>query len=434
MQREKQGVFEEYYEYLQQTVLHKIKENRKGMEEIPELAEELLEAFTKQVQTITIRTLILEMEICEENGMLKGAAIQERYEYFSEMFLGNPAYRKEIYEAYPMLYEGLVQTMDDFVRNMNELLDRFALDRKELNRRLYPENPCREIRKIGGGGSDSHRHGRWVLLLELDNGERLVYKPRSMAVDEAYAVFLGWVFENIGMSCWWYQAWDRGEYGWCQWVSSLSCISREELSRYYYRNGVLLCVSYLLGSEDMHYENLIAHGEYPVIVDLEMTVGSRGAGIEEGMSFTEQFYRDSVLQIGILPLYTWNEAGEGVNVGAINGEGGQLVPVVMPVVADPGTVRMHIEYRRPKMGEGKNLAILNGEFIEPYEFLQEIIEGFENAYSFFTRQREKTLEMLGLFRNVSVRYLVRDTQQYAMMLMTLGHPDLLVRDSDRKLI
>lgn len=433
MKKKKKGIFEEYYEYLQQIVLQKIRESRKGKESvIPELAEELLEAFTKQIQRITIRTLIFEMEICEENEMLEGGTVQERYEYFVKMFLGRPVYRKELYEAYPVLYENLLQTMEDLVHNINELLDRFIVDREELSRRLYPGNPCREIRKIGGGSSDSHRHGKRVLHLELDNGEKLVYKPRSMAVDEAYEAFLRWVFENTDMPCWWYRVWDRGEYGWCRWVSSFPCISREELSRYYYRNGVLLCVSYLLGSEDIHYENLIAHGEHPVIVDLEMAVGSRGIGIKEGMTYTERFYRESVLQTGILPLYTWNAEGEGVNVGAVNGQGGQLIPVVMPVVADPGTVKMHIEYRRPRMGEGKNLATLDGKFIEPYEFLEEILEGFEKAYSFMTRQRQETMKMLGLFQNVQVRYLVRDTQQYSMLQMTLGHPDLLVGNPDRQ--
>ena len=38
-------------------------------------------------------------------------------------------------------------------------------------------------------------------------------------------------------------------------------------------------ICYLLGSKDLHYENVIAHGEYPVIIDLEMGVGAQeGAG------------------------------------------------------------------------------------------------------------------------------------------------------------
>lgn len=107
MEKKKQGIFEEYYEYIQRIALQRIRKSRKGKEqEVPELAEELWEAFAKQVQKITIRTLILEMEICEENKMLKGETVQERYEYFAKMFLGRPAYRQELYEAYPGLYGG----------------------------------------------------------------------------------------------------------------------------------------------------------------------------------------------------------------------------------------------------------------------------------------------------------------------------------------
>lgn len=133
-----------------------------------------------------------------------------------------------------------------------------------------------------------------------------------------------------------------------------------------------------------------------MIVDLEMAVGSCGVRSGEGLSGTERLYRESVLQTGLLPLYTWNSQGKGVNVGAINGRGGQLVPLSMPVVVNPGTVRMHIEYRQPRMKEGNNLATLEGEFLEPYEFLGEIQSGFRDAYVFLTGNREKTSEKLAL--------------------------------------
>jgi len=429
------GIFGEYYGHLQQTFLRGIKECRHGREErVPELTPELLETYTKEMQRITLRTLIFEMEICEEGGKLKGATIEERYEYFGEMFLKDMDYIKEIYEVYPVLYERMIQTLENFIRNIDELLDRFAKDKEGINQKFYRENPCGKIRQIGGGSSDSHRHGQRVFILELDNGEKLVYKPRSLAVDEAYKAFLRWVFENVSMSYWWYRVWNREGYGWCQWVSSVSCSSHEELERYYYRNGMLLCVSYLLGSEDMHYENLIAHGEYPIIVDLEMVVGSRGTRMKRELTGTERFFQESVLQTGILPLYSWNEEGEGVNIEAINGKGGQLIPVVMPVVVNPKTVKMHIEYRRPVMGEGKNLAMLKGKFVEPFEFFEEIQKGFEKVYSFLVEHQLEVLEMLELFRSVPIRYLVRDTQQYSMLLMTLGHPDLLIKDPDRQAV
>ena len=33
--------------------------------------------------------------------------------------------------------------------------------------------------------------------------------------------------------------------------------------------GIIICVNYILRTNDLHYENIIAHGEFPVIVDLE---------------------------------------------------------------------------------------------------------------------------------------------------------------------
>ena len=401
---------------------------------LPELSPELLAAFRGQMQRITLRTLLSEMELCEENGMLEGATEEERYRYYEESFLGDPGYLREVYEAYPTMYGNMLQALGDSIRNIAEMLDRFAEDREGINSHFFPDRSCKAIRQIGGGSSDSHRHGHRVFTLELDNGEKLVYKSRSLAVDSAYEVFLRWVSDGIKVPFQWSRTWDRKEYGWCQWVSARCCHSREEMERYYYRNGILLCVSYLLGSEDFHYENLIACGEHPMIVDLEMAVGSRGTRGRGEMTGTERRHMESVLQSGLLPLYTWNDQGKGVNVGAINGKGGQLVPLSMPVVVDPGTVRMHIEYRQPKMKEGNNLATREGEFVEPYEFLGEIQAGFGEAYAFLVSNREEAWERLAPFQDAAVRYLIRDTQQYSMLLTALGHPDLLTGDSHREAI
>ncbi len=431
----KGSVFERYYDHLQRALLRCLDEMGSARRAaVPELTRELMDAYLGQMKRITLRTLLLEMEICEEEGSLKGLTGEEKYACFEEDFLGNPDYLREVYDAYPLMYEGVLRTLGDFVRNIGEAMERFAEDREGINSRFLQGNPCRNIQRIGGGGTDAHRHGRRVLILEADNGEKLVYKPRSLAIDEEYTAFLGWVFRGLGVPFWWNCAWDRGSYGWCQWVSGSACHSREELERYYYRNGILLCVSYLLGSEDIHYENLIACGEYPVIVDLEMIVGSRGMGQDREMGNTERFYRESVLQTGLLPLYTWNRDGEGINVSAINGKGGQLASVKVPMVAEPGTINMHIEYRKPETGEGKNLAVLEGEFIEPAEFLEEIQRGFEDAYGFLSGRKREVWEKLWQFRDVDVRYVVRDTQMYFMLLQAMGHPDMLTGEEGRKLV
>ena len=51
-----------------------------------------------------------------------------------------------------------------------------------------------------------------------------------------------------------------------------SCKTEEQLKRYYIRLGEQLFLAYLLGTKDLHYENIVASGEYPMLIDLENLV------------------------------------------------------------------------------------------------------------------------------------------------------------------
>ena len=75
---------------------------------------------------------------------------------------------------------------------------------------------------------------------------------------------------------------------------------------------------------------------------------------------------------------------------------------------------MRIEYEYPKSLGKKNLATLDGEFIEPQNFKEDIAEGFCACYDYFTNNQSEVLKCLVLFKDVNVRYLVRDTQQYSL--------------------
>lgn len=426
-----QGDFGSYYAHLENVLIAAVKSERNGRY-IPELSPEYRTAFNNHMKKITIRTLLFEMELSEDCGELPGETKEARYRYYADHILTDPDSLRELYKVYPLLYQDMLRCLEASSRNICDLLNRFETDHEGLNRRFYGKNPCSSIKRIGGGDSDAHNGGQSVFFMELDNGEKLAYKPRSLAADEVYKVFLQWVCEKLGVEYWWNPVWDRGEYGWCGWVTELSCHSYEELKRYYYRNGILLGLGYLLGSRDMHYENIIAHGEYPVIVDLEMGIGSQGTeGIAKAWTGVEQVFQESVLRTGILPTYAWDDLGNGINVGAIDGSGGQLAPFLTPVIVNSGTVQMHVEYRQPVMKEGRNLATLEGTFLQPWEFREDLEAGFEAVYSFFMENRAQALLKLELFRGVKLRYLARHTQEYSLLLMTMYHPDYMATAEER---
>lgn len=163
-----------------------------------------------QMRQITIRTLILEMRVCDKCGELKGNTESERYHSYVRDFLFQSQYLKELYEEYPYMYELIIQWLKQCLTNLSKLMERFTKDLNGLNKMFFQQNPCKRILNISGGNSDSHNGGQRVFILELDNGEKLVYKPRSMEIDKAYGDFLQWVCENINLPIWWLRVWEQG--------------------------------------------------------------------------------------------------------------------------------------------------------------------------------------------------------------------------------
>lgn len=432
-EKERQGAFDAFYGEWMRNLLADIEEKlTEAGCPVPLFDSALKASWLGVFQRISLRTLILEMQICAKCGCLKGETPEQQYQYYETHFLSDREYRRELEAEYPLLFLDMNRCAAETAENIVKLCERFAQDRAEINRRFFPQEPCERVEVLSGSNSDRHNGGKQVFILELDNGRRLIYKPRSLAVEEAYRRFLFRIAEGIGVSYWWNQALDRGDYGWCEWVSGESCQSMEELRAYYLRNGMLLCLSYLLGSGDLHYENLIAHGAYPVIVDLEMGLGSRQSPVKERRpTETERIYQECVLHTGLLPLSVWGKDGEGINVSALDGKGGQLLPIKTPVVVNAGRADMHIEYRYPKTQEAKNLARLNGVFIEPYRFLEQIESGFVLTYRFLLQNRTETEAFLTKLGKAPIRYLLRDTQVYQMILMASYHPNYLVSQPER---
>ena len=84
---------------------------------------------------------------------------------------------------------------------------------------------------------------------------------------------------------------DRSTHGWVEFVEHLPCRDHDEARRYYERAGMLLCLFYVLEGTDCHYENIIASGEYPVLIDTETLMHHRARAVvpEDENAQTEAF-------------------------------------------------------------------------------------------------------------------------------------------------
>ncbi|HAT4142619.1 TPA: DUF4135 domain-containing protein, partial [Clostridium perfringens] len=73
-------------------------------------------------------------------------------------------------------------------------------------------------------------------------------------------------------------------------------------------------IFYILSTVDIHYENMISHGEYPVFIDLETMV--RAENSIETFNQSEKFDSKSVLISSLLPAISSGKIFD-VNMSAL---------------------------------------------------------------------------------------------------------------------
>ena len=94
---------------------------------------------------------------------------------------------------------------------------------------------------------------------------------------------------------------------------------------------------------------------------------------------------------------------------------------------------MRVVYDYPVSKKNNNLAMLDDQFIEPREFAGCIIEGFKKAYLAAMQNTEMLLNIIQQYKELQIRHLVRNTQQYAILLNSSYHPELLMDGGARNL-
>lgn len=378
------------------------------------------------LQDIYIRTFIAVIHEYKDKGLLEGADTKEEYDFFCREVAGNPQKAQELLDCYPVLARCIEDKTEYIAAYYSEVVRHFAEDCEAVQRELCGGKSPGRITRMTGAIADSHKNGRQVLKVRFACGMELLHKPHSMENERKYGEFLGWLSEKTGIDQYVCSFVSHEEYSWCSIVTYQACASQEQLKNYYKRLGVQLFLTFLLGTKDLHNENVIACGEYPVLIDLEtlvnITYNRKRKTVNE-----EIYYRlsQSVLYTGLLPFYCWNKEGTGINSSAISGGSGQQYPFKVPVVRDGGTSEMRIAYAYPKSKEAENLATLKGRFFSPGQYKEELTAGFTAACRAVTAEKEEFYRLMKGLENTRSRYLVADTQRYAMLLSSSYHPSLL---------
>jgi type 2 lantibiotic biosynthesis protein LanM len=405
----------------------------------PKTVEALfLPGLLRMLSIILTRTLILELNVARLRGQLIGDTPEARFHSFVEG-LRVTERALALLEEYPVMARQLTQRIDSWFEYCLEFLTHLCNDWEAIQATFGSAQNPEVLTEIDSSKGDAHRRGRSVLIATFCSGLKIVYKPRSLAVDLHFQGLLEWMNE---------QGWappflpikalDRGTYGWQEFVAAKSCASRAEVERFYQRQGGYLALLHALQATDLHQENLIASGEHPFLVDLESLFHPDtcyAAGSESEVLADVSLDR-SVLRVGLLPGQGWiNDEGEGVDFSGMGGNPGQLTPFEVPYWDEAGTDMMRMSRQRVALPAGQNRPALNAEDINLLEFSESIIDGFKSVYRILKNHRHELIAdngPLSCFAADEVRVILRPTRTYGQLLHESYHPSLLRNGLDRE--
>jgi type 2 lantibiotic biosynthesis protein LanM len=282
---------------------------------------------------------------------------------------------------------------------------------------------------------DSHQEGRNVMAITFLDGKRLVYKPRCVRMGAAWFELLEWLKrEDASFSLSAPRVLSRDNYGWVEWVDPATNSDERGPELYYQRAGELLALAWIFSATDLHQENVIATQDGPVIIDLEtlftpvvrpfftgrqeleLTAGTNDVGV-------------GILMTSLLPVWQVNEDGRARDLSGFAGRMREDASYAEPIWVDLGTDHIRLEPRLVRGSQPHNIPRDGkGRLVLPYDYSEAIVEGFIRTTRFMLVRRTQLLDPNGIlapFREGKIRYLIRDSQVYGVMLHRLLKPEFL---------
>jgi len=391
----------------------------------------LLESF----QRMLAQTMILQLNIARLQGELSGESPSERFQSFIDM-LGDRVFVMQILREYPVLARQLIRRAEQWLASGLMFLRHFLDDWPTIRESFAGASHPGTLVGVQGPLGDSHRGGRSVLVVCFSSGLRLVYKPRSLQIEQHFQDFLSWLNCRTGdltfktltiLNC--------EDHGWVDFVNAGDCESKDGVRRFYERQGGYLALFYLLNGSDFHCENVIASGEHPVIVDVEALFHpSLGVSTQGIHGVAAGFRENSVLRSGLLPapmrlgeeLQSFDRSG----LGAAHSE---MSPFALLYPDSNGTDEMRLVRKRLPLRPSAHLPTIAGRFIEELD-ADAIVRGFVKVYRTFLTHRSDLLDASGpvaRFRTDEVRIVLRHTRTYSRLIAESFHPDVLRDALDR---
>ncbi|WP_135826495.1 type 2 lanthipeptide synthetase LanM family protein [Halorussus ruber] len=350
-----------------------------------------------RLELLTVRVLYVEFqsyldsrspELVEADPEEFADPPTENYRAFVEAMLDGGV--TNLCLEYPVLARRLTLVVGQWVAAVTELCQRLDRDRSALASRFDVDGSVTALRPLA---DDTHAGGRAPVRVEFESGSA-IYKPRDVGGGASFYTVLDRLDEQLETPSFRTPSFlRREEYGWMEPVSYADPEDEAALRRYYERAGVLLGLGYALGLGDCQFENVIAAGEQPTVVDGETVftpeIGPGASLFSEGISRT---VFESVLSTALLPYSSGDaDTDRQVNIAGFGEVSGQqtLSGRTRPTIEAANTDVMTVAPESPTVDGSHNTPTLDGEDRPPGDYAEAICAGFEQTYEAIRRLHDE---------------------------------------------
>ncbi len=400
-----------------------------------------ISALLSQLNLVAYQTIIIELFYAKKSNLLKGNSKEERGKYFSDVLLKDDNFRKEVFSNYPELARVLDIKTKYGIEYIIKIINDTSKELKNIESSLNNNNKLGKIREIHMGEGDTHNNGKTVVKLVFDTDKIIIYKPHSLDIDKKYCDFIKWInnlsiINNSKENLLAAKVYTIEDAGWAQFIEFEECEKEEDLKNFYYRIGRVLCLLHTLNGNDMHFENLIAHKDMPVLIDLETLMHPdihNSYSPQSAIEVALKEVRDSVTSTHLLPSKVINSKNDKVlEIGGLGAIEEQEAPFKGKVIENYGTDEVKVIKRHGKILPKNNNPVYKEKIVDSKNYKEEIICGFKNMYEWILKNKDMYKNKVeSLFGNCEIRVLYRATNVYAQLLFGSFHPDLLTNFADR---
>lgn len=343
----------------------------------------------------------------------KNQRAQEYLEYiFSEQIDTN-----QLFTRYPLLKNKVYNTIDQYVVFVKKIISYLKEDQLALQTRFGVS--ITNVSDIILGLGDMHAG---MSVSEVNFGDKtIVFKPQNNKTDTVIENCMRFL-ENHGLPPFYYpKKVTTDNHVWIENIIPHSPTKIKDIRDYYFSSGTLLALFWVLGSTDMHYENVLPVGTHPVIIDTEtISKGSQHPNQE-----VENYeLQSSVVKTAFIPMSRLAKKDIDIDINALFPIKNKSKSMQVYTIADDEKLDWIFQTEYYTLDSEATEISYNGTKIMPDVVDQSLISGFSKALTLIMKHKKEFLNGITCvpFRS---RQLLRDTRIYAEFIDALSMPESL---------